>query len=289
MKFRWIEDHRDRFGVRRPCELLSVSRSGFYAWRDRPVSVRDQRNTRLLREIEEEYLRSRGSYGAPRIHRALLERGIDACVQTVAKLMKNAEIRSIRSRRFRPTTTQSSHRHPIARNLLDRQFVARRPNQKWLCDITFIPTGEGMMYLASVLDVCSRRIVGWQIADHLKTELCLDALKMAIDTRRPKQSLIHHSDQGVQYACEEYQRTLEAHGIIASMSRRGNCYDNAMMESFHASFKLELVYQQEGRQFKTKEEAVQRIFEWIEVFYNRQRRHSAIGHVSPDEFEASLN
>jgi putative transposase len=289
VRFKWIQDHAGEFEIAMMCEELGVSRSGYYAWRERPVCERTLQKQALLEEIRLEYAISRQNSGAPKISHALAQRGIRVCLNTVAKYMREDEIRSARSKRFKPQTTDSRHDHAIAGNTLDQNFIADAPNQKWLCDITYIPTDEGFVYLASVLDVFSRKIVGWQIADHLRSELCLDALHAAILDRKPGTDLLHHSDRGVQYACDAYRQMLRDNGIACSMSRRGNCYDNAMMESFHASLKLELVYPRPGGQFKTKEQARQFVFEWIEVFYNRQRRHSAIGYMSPASYEASRN
>jgi putative transposase len=291
VKFEWIEKHRDEPGwtIDAMCGTLQVSRSGYYAWIGREPSQQARRRDELLAEIGADYESSRCNYGSPRICRALVARGVDVCVNTVAKLMKQAQIRAKCCRKFRVQTTDSRHDYKPAENLIDQKFTADAPNQKWLCDITYLQTGEGTLYLASVMDVCSRKIVGWQIADHLRAELCIDALCMAIKTRMPGAELIHHSDRGVQYACDAYQQLLEQNSIACSMSRRGNCYDNAMMESFHSTYKRELLYQQPGEKFATKVEAKQMTFEYIEVFYNRQRRHSAIGYVSPEAFEAGLN
>lgn len=291
MKFAWILEHAECFPITRLCRVLDVSRSGFYDWRDRREhpAASQRRREKLLEEIRVEAEAGRGVYGAPRIHAGLAARGIQVCLNTVAKLMKQAQIRSKRSRRFRIRTTDSRHDHPLASNLLDRQFHAAWPDQKWLCDITYVPTGEGMLYLASVLDVCTRRIVGWSMSTSLAAEGCLDALAMALRRRCPQAGLLHHSDRGVQYACGAYQQLLEDHGITASMSRSGNCYDNAMMESFHSTLKSELVYLQPESRFENIEQARAMIFEFIEVFYNRQRRHSAIGYQSPEAFEARLN
>jgi putative transposase len=289
VRFQWIKDHLGQFDIAMMCDELDVSRSGYYAWLNRPISERARRKQMLIQKIRIEHAISRQTSGAPRVYEALEDRGIQVCLNTVAKYMRESEIRSVRSSRFKPQTTDSHHDHAIADNTLDQKFVADAPNQKWLCDITYIPTDEGFVYLASVLDVFSRRIVGWQIADHLRTQLCLDALKMAIASRKPDAELLHHSDRGVQYACDAYRQVLRDNGIGCSMSRTGNCYDNAMMESFHASLKLELVYPMPGGRFKTCEQARQRVFEWIEVFYNRQRRHSAIGYISPVQYEASRN
>lgn len=289
MRFQWIKDHTGEFDVASMCRELNVSRSGYYAWRDRPLSDRAVRRQTLLGQIREEHTLSRRTAGAIKIKQALVQGGIAVCLNTVAKYMREDELCSVRSRRFRPQTTDSAHGHAIAPNTLAQDFTATAPNQKWLCDITYLPTDEGFVYLASVLDVYSRRIVGWQMADHLRAELCTDALAAAIHTRRPGEGLLHHSDRGVQYACDAYQQVLREHGIACSMSRTGNCYDNAMMESYHASLKLEAVYPQPGGRFRTREQARQCVFEYIEVFYNRQRRHSAIGYMSPEQFEASRN
>jgi putative transposase len=291
VKFAWIDEHRSGWEVRRLCRVLGVSRSGFYAWRRRQKTpgVTALRRKELIEQIRAEQERGRGVYGSPRIHAALAERGIQVCVNTVAKLMKQAGIRAARSRRFRPMTTDSRHTYAPAPNRLERQFSAPRPDQKWLCDITYVPTDEGTIYLASVLDVCSRRIIGWSMSTSLHAQLCVDALGMALTRRRPQEGLLHHSDRGVQYACDAYQELLAGHGIVCSMSRVGNCYDNAMMESFHSTLKSELVHLQPNGRFGSVAEARRMLFEYIEVFYNRQRRHSAIGYVSPETFEAGLN
>jgi putative transposase len=291
MRFKWIDDHRDHWEPARLCRVLCVSRSGYYAWRKRrdQPGVRAKRRAQLIEQIRAAHEESRGLYGSPRIHAVLAEKEIAVCVNTVAILMKNAHIRSKITRRFRVKTTDSHHDYQPAENLLDRQFNAMAPNRKWLCDITYVPTEEGTLYLASVLDVFSRRIVGWSMATHLRSELCLDALKMALSRRQPAEELLHHSDRGTQYACDAYQQLREQHGISCSMSRSGNCYDNAMMESFHGTLKNELVYQQPGCRFSSIQESRHMVFEFIEVFYNRQRRHSALAYLSPETFEARLN
>ncbi|HVX56875.1 MAG TPA: IS3 family transposase [Candidatus Saccharimonadales bacterium] len=291
MTFAWIDEHRRQWDIARLCRVLHVSRSGYYDWRARrndpgPGQIRRQA---LLGQIRAEQELGRGVYGSPRIHAGLIARGIKVCLNTVARLMKRAGIRSQRVRRFRLCTTDSGHDYLPAPNLLARQFTAAAPDQKWLCDITSVPTREGTLYLASVLDVCSRKIVGWSMDRSLAADLCLDALGMALQRRRPEAGLLHHSDRGVQYACDRYQQLLQEHQITASMSRRGDCYDNAMMESFHSTLKSELVHLQPGGRFDSIEQARRMIFEFIEGFYNRQRRHSAIGYQSPEAFEASLN
>ena len=268
------------------CSVLGVSKSGFHAWKNRPASERQQRRERVTDQIRAAHEASRRIYGSPRIAAELKASGVGVCENTVARYMREAGVRSKIKGRFRMTTTDSNHDHPIPDNVLDRQFDASAPDRKWCVDITYVPTGEGWLYLAAVIDLFSRKIVGWAMAEHLRSELCTDALSMAITHRRPGPGLLHHSDRGVQYACDAYRSFLARHGIEPSMSRRGNCYDNAVMESFNGTFKTELVYHE---QFATRAEARASIFEYIEVFYNRRRRHSAIGYVSPEAFEASLN
>lgn len=286
MRFAWVQEHAREFDVACMCNIFNVSRSGFYAWQKRPASSKSLNRVELVEMIRQVHAASRGIYGSPRVEAELADQGIAVCVNTVAKYMRQAGLRSKIKRRFRPSTTDSDHGLAVASNRLDRYFAASGPNQKWCCDITYVPTAEGFLYVAAVIDVFSRRIVGWAMADHLRTELCLLALSMAIAKRGKVQGLLHHSDRGVQYACDQYQQMLQAHGIEASMSRKGNCYDNALMESFWGTLKTELTGHE---QYPTRAEAKLSIFEFIEVFYNRQRRHSAIGYMSPEQFEASLN
>jgi putative transposase len=271
------------------CDILNVTRAGFYAHGQRPISLRQARRDELTRRIGQAYAGSRGLYGSPRVTAELNDCGIEVCENTVARLMREMDLRSKIVRKFRPRTTDSNHPCPVAPNRLDRLFRAQKPNRKWCCDITYIPTDEGTLYLAAVIDLCSRRIVGWSMADHLKARLCMDALEMAVLHRRPGEGLLHHSDRGVQYACDDYRDLLEEHRMQCSMSGVGDCYDNAAMESFWGTLKQELLYQQPEGRFGTHEQARRMLFEYIEVFYNRQRRHSAIGYVSPEKFEASLN
>lgn len=269
--------------------MLEVSRSGFYAWRDRKEaepSPRSKRRQELTEKIQAVHEQSRQTYGSPRVYQKLKARGECVCENTVAKLMKDHGIRSIVRKRFRVRTTDSTHAHPIAANLLEQRFEQELPNQAWAADITYVPTAQGWLYLAAVIDLCSRKIVGWAMADHLRAQLCTEALEMALKRRSPQEGLIHHSDRGVQYACGDYRQVLAEHGITCSMSKAGDCYDNAVMESFFKTLKSELVYQQE---YQTPEQARRSIFEYIEVFYNRKRLHSSLGYLSPVEFEASLN
>lgn len=286
MRFAWIKEHVSEFSVACMCNVLEVSRSGFYAWQKRPASKRALDREVLVQKIRVAHVQSRGIYGSPRVAEDLAEQGIAVCVKTVAKYMRQAGICSKIKRRFRMSTTDSNHGLAVAPNRLDRRFAASGPNKKWCCDITYVPTAEGFLYVAAVIDVFSRRIVGWAMDDHLRAELCTDALFMAIARRAPDKGILHHSDRGVQYACHEYQQMLSEHEIETSMSRKGDCYDNALMESFWGTLKTELTFHE---LYPTREDAKRSIFEFIEVFYNRQRRHSAIGYISPEQFEASLN
>lgn len=290
MKFAFIKDHRAQFPVVAQCRVLEVSTSGFYRWLGAPVGKRERRHDELFEAIARVQACTRGVYGSPRVCAALRSEGRTVCRNTVAKVMKCRGIQARTHRRFKVRTTDSDHDHPVAPNVLDRKFDAAKPNEVWLTDITYIPTGEGWLYLAGVMDLCSRRIIGWSMADHLRTELVRDALNMALAVRRPEPGggLLHHSDRGVQYACREYRRLLEARGITVSMSRvgdAGGCYDNAPKGSFWGTLKTELVYLEH---FATREQARAAIFEYIETFYNRVRLHSALGYVSPERFEAGV-
>ncbi len=276
-----MHEHRQAFEVAAMCQALQVSRSGYYAWVNRPASERTRADEELLEQIRQVHHESSGTYGSPRVWEELAAREVKVCVNTVAKLMKRAGVRSVMHKRFVACTTDSNHDHPVAPNLLDRQFAADRPDCKWACDITYIHTGEGFLYLAAVMDLCSRKIVGWAMAEHLRTELCTEALSMALEARKPAAGLLHHSDRGVQYASGDYARLLQAHGVTVSMSRAGDCYDNAAMESFWGTLKTEWVYPR--CPYGTREEARQSIFRYIECWYNRRRRHSAIGYMTQTE------
>lgn len=285
MKFAFIRDHLvPEFTVADCCRVLEVSTSGYYRRRREPVGRRERAGEDLLEEIREVHAKGRRVYGSPRVQRALLARGRKVCRNTVAKAMRSAGIRAKTARRFRVRTTDSRHANPVAPNLLQRDFSADRPNQVWVCDITYVSTGEGFLYVAGILDAYSRRIVGWSMADHLRTELVGNALEMAVVHRNPPRELVHHSDRGVQYTSADYRLLAEGHGIVQSMSRTGDCYDNAMKESFWATMKKELIH---DARFRTRDEAKRAIFEWIEVFYNRERLHSSLGYVSPEAFEAA--
>ncbi len=288
MIFAFIEEQLvpARFPVEACCDVLEVSRSGYYAWLDRPESARARRRGELATAIARVHEENRGVYGSPRVQKALEAEGVDACVNTVADIMREHEIRAKTKRPFTPRTTDAAHAEPVAENVLDRQFDAELPNQKWAVDITYIATGEGWLYLAGVIDLCSRKIVGWSMADHMETSLVSDALRMAVAARSPGEGLLHHSDRGSQYASDGYMGLLQKHGMEVSMSGVGQCWDNAVKESFWATLKTELVHHEA---YATREQARASIFEYIEVFYNRKRMHSSLGYVSPEQFEASLN
>jgi transposase InsO family protein len=286
VKFAFIKEHLGAFAIGIVCAVLQVSRSGYYAWLNRPQSPRAKRRIELAEKIKVVHQANKSVYGSPRVYEALKAEGENVSENTVASVMRQEQIRPKTRRKFVPCTTDSSHLQPVAANHLDRQFKAELPNQKWVTDITYIPTDEGWLYLAGVMDLCSRKIVGWSMADHMKTDLVSDALKMAIARRSPGTGLLHHSDRGVQYASDAYQHLLQTNCMECSMSRKGNCWDNACAESFWATLKVELVHHED---YATLDEARQSIFEYIEVFYNRQRLHSSLGYLSPEAFEASLN
>ena len=285
MKYRFVADHSHEFPVTRMCRVLAVSTSGYYAWRGRPQSQRAQDNLELVDRIKEVHAASRETYGSPRVHAELVQgQGIHCNKKRVERLMRIHDIRGRQRRRRRVKTTDSNHSLPVAPNLLDRQFEADAPNRKWVADITYVPTDQGWLYVAAVLDLFSRRVIGWSMANTMCTLLVKDALEMAISLRHPQAGLLHHSDRGSQYASAEYQAVLQTDQAVASMSRAGNCYDNAAMESFFGTLKCELIH---DRHYRTRAEARQDIFEYIEVFYNRQRRHSSLGYLSPVDYEES--
>jgi putative transposase len=266
------------------CRALNVSLSGFYAWQKRPPSERDERDVCVRRQLVEFHKASKGFYGSRRLQRDLLDAGEPCSRARVIRLMRTEEIRGKRRRRFR-VTTQSDHNKSVADNLLDRHFAPvqiEEPNRAWAGDITYIWTNEGWLYLAVVLDVFSRRVIGWSMSHRLETRLVLDALQMAVDQRPMLGAVLFHSDRGSQYAADAMQRFHERHFIVASMSRKANCWDNAIVESFFSTFKLELI---EDRIFETREDLREEIFWWIETWYNRRRRHSTLGYVSPEQFE----
>ena len=289
MRYDFIQDHHPQWPVRIMCRALQVKPSGYYRrqkLKDKPPR-REMDRLELIQQIQEVHQRSDGRYGSPRVHRQLQKQGRRCTRRTVEKLMKQQQIRSKRTRRFRVRTTDSNHPHPVAPNTLNRQFRQHRQvNTVWLSDITYVPTDEGWLYLAAVMDLASRKIVGWATADHLRAQLPLAALHQALQQRPriPGQELLHHSDRGVQYACGDYKQVLDQHGVGCSMSRTGDCYDNAVMESFFKTFKAELVNHE---RYRTRKEAQASIYPYIELFYNHQRLHSALGYRSPAEYEAS--
>ena len=272
--------------MRLMCRILEVTPAGYYAWRDRPASARATRRERVIERIRNVHEDSRGTYGSPRVTVELKGRGVAVSENTVARYMRAAGIGVTPKRSFVPRTTDSDHPHPIAANVLARDFTAAAPDRKWACDLTCIWTDEGWLYLSVVIDLYSRRIVGWSMTDHMRSEGVAEALSMALARRKPDAGLLHHSDRGVQYACGDYRALMDEHGIACSMSRAGNCYDNAVAESFFGTLKTELVHRV---RYATRARARANVFEWIECWYNRRRRHSSLGYLSPEAFEAQNN
>ena len=283
MKFGFIQTEKALYPVRVLCRTLLVSAAGFYAWCRRGQSLRAQHDAALKVEIRAAHAASGKRYGSPRIHAELQADGHRVGRKRVARLMREDGIEGQRKRRFR-VTTDSRHSHPIAANQLQRNFTTSAPNKVWVTDITYIWTREGWLYLAAILDLYSRRVVGWSMDSCIDRGLALDALGMALKTRCPEPGLLHHSDRGVQYASAEYQSQLRTHGMICSMSRKGDCWDNAVAESFFSTLKAELVHRTD---YVSRSQAQASVFEYIEAFYNRRRRHSALGFTSPVEHEAA--
>jgi len=282
MTFRLIEAERAEHPVSRLCKVLGVSRVGFYAWRTRPASARKQRDRELEQLIQAVFIDSRQTYGAPRVHAELQARGVRVGKKRVARLMRRLELEGVSRRGKRRRTTTPDPAAPPAPDLVKRNFVAERPDQLWLADITYLPTYEGWLFLAVVIDVCSRKIVGWATREDLKADLVVDALGMAVARRRPKPGLVHHSDRGSQYTSLAFGRTLRDSSLLASMGRRGDAYDNAPVESVISTIKNELVNRS---RFKTRDQARLAVFDYIETFYNPRRLHSSLGHRSPDDHE----
>jgi transposase InsO family protein len=282
MKYRFIEKHQNKYTIGRICELLGVSRSGFYAWKKRKPSQREQINQALIDHIRRIHRMSRKAYGSPRVYAQLKKQGVSCNQKTVARLMRQDGLKGQRKYR-KVITTNSNHKFPIASNVLNREFTADGPNQKWVADITYIPTEEGWLYVAGVLDLFSRKIVGWDMSSQIDATLVERALRMALYQRQPGKGLLHHSDRGVQYASHQIRDILAANQIQVSMSGKGNCYDNAVIESFWGTLKNEWVHHQK---YKTRSQARTDIFGYIEGFYNTVRLHSTLGYLSPSEFEA---
>jgi len=281
MRFQFIEDHRDESPVKLMCEVLGVSTSGYYAWRGRPPSMREMANRALTAKIKEEFEKSAETYGSPRIYQVMRKLGLMCSENRVARLMRAAGLKAKQTRRYR-STTKRNKADRAAPNRLKRDFRATAPNRKWVTDITYIATEEGWLYLAAIMDLFSRRIVGWAMSKRMTRELTLRALDMAIRRCQPESGLIHHSDQGSQYTDSEYQAVLVAHSIVASMNGVGTWYDNAPMESFFGTLKSELVHH---RAYRTRAEASPDLFYYIEAWYNRRRLHSALGYESPEVYE----
>jgi len=282
--YRFIWGHQETWPIRVMYATLEVSPAGYYAWLRRPPSFQEQRREALLVLIQGIHAEVKQRYGSPRIHATLTARGEACSVNTVAKLMRQNDIRAKSARKFRCRTTDSNHTLPVAENLLDRQFDLGAPNEAWVADITYIPTREGWLYLAVVEDLYSRKVVGWSMAATMESRLVVDALEMAVKRRLPDEGLVAHSDRGSQYASEHYQLLLGKHGITCSMSEVAQCWDNAPAGSFFASLKKELTHHED---YQTREEARASIFEYIEVFYNNQRLHYSLGYVTPAAYEQS--
>ncbi len=286
MKYAWIEEHSDHYPAVFLCRVLRVSKSSYYDWRGRSESRRSRENRELVEKIED--IRKKNKrlhvYGSPRMHEELVDLGYHCSENRVARLMRANGIRARQIRKFR-VTTDSKHNNPVAQNVLDRKFDVGSADRAWASDITYVWTREGWLYLAVVIDLFNRMVVGWSMGNRITQELTLSALRMALWKRKPGRGLLSHSDRGSQYTSKAYRELLNDHGIVCSMSRKGNCWDNAVAESFVHTLKTELVYHED---YGTRAEARADIFEWIEVFYNRQRRHSSLGYLSPARFEAIM-
>lgn len=284
MKYAWIKEHSDRYPVARLCRLLQVSRSGYGQWRSRPPSDRALANAALDAQIATIHAESRQSYGRPRILRELEQCGVQAGHERIRRSLKRQCLRPVYRRPYR-VTTDSRHAKPVAENVLDRRFDGWATNQAWVADITYISTGEGWLYLACVLDLGSRRIVGWSMNERMKATWVCDALTMAYWRRKPDAGLLMHSDRGVQYASDAHRKLIKQYRMIQSMSRKANCWDNSVMESFFKTLKVERVHR---LQYETRAQARLDLVDWMEGFYNSQRLHSSIDYQSPTEFERSL-
>ncbi len=279
MRYACIHRRRSLYPVRMMCDALKVSHSGYYDWQGRPESGRAVYDRQLTETIRQVHTESDGTYGSPRVHAELTAIGLPCGRPKVARLMRNAGLKGCPKRRFRVTTKSG---HTRASNLLEQDFSASAANQRWASDITYIYTGQGWLYLAVVMDLYSRRIIGWSMSRRINRHLVLNALNMALGQRRPGDDLIHHSDRGVQYLSDDFQALLKANGITCSMSDKGSCYDNAVVESFFASLKRERI---KRRKYRTRDDARADVFDYIERFYNQKRRHGYVGNISPVQFE----
>jgi len=282
MKFRLIDREKIWHGIDALCRALDVSRGGYWSWRGRRPSARTLDDSLLLADVKRIYGDGRGNYGSPRIHDALSKEGAKCGRKRVERLMRQSGLKAKHKRKYKPASTDSTHKLPVAENLLDRQFEQAKPNQAWVADTTYVWTGEGWLYLAVMLDLFSRRVVGWAMGASNDTGLVLRALHMAAQRRRPPRGLIHHADRGSTYASGDYQAALRDYGMISSMSRKGNCWDNAVMESWFHTLKVEMVH---DTKFATRREATAAIFEYMEAFYNRKRICMVIGGFAPAEYE----
>jgi putative transposase len=281
MRFALVDQAKEKFPVHRLCSVLGVSQSGYFAWKDRPACHRQRDDMVLLAHVRSAFTLSNGTYGSPRMTRELQDNGLAVGRRRTARLMRENGLKARQKRRFK-RTTDSHHGWPVAANLLDQDFAATRPDEKWGADISYVWTREGWLYLAVVIDLFARRVVGWAVGDRLHGQLALAALRKGLVMRRPGAGLIHHSDRGSQYCSIDYQNELEKHGILISMSGKGNCYDNAMVETFFKTLKSELIWR---TIFYTRIEAEQAIARYIDCFYNPVRRHSALDFISPVQFE----
>ena len=277
-----MREHSSKYPIEKMARILRISRSGYYKYLSRGKTKRSQENEILSKKIKEIFEKTRKRYGSPRITDELHEMGFKCSKNRVARLMKELDLISRRRKKYKIKTTDSDHELPISPNLLNRNFKVNKPNKVWVSDITYVHTMEGWLFLCIIIDLYSRKIVGWSMKDHMRASLVIDALKMAYNSRRPGRGLIFHSDRGVQYASKDFRLKLTAYKMISSMSRKGNCWDNAVSESFFHSLKTELIHHQ---RYETRGEAKQDIFEYIEVFYNRERIHSANNYLSPVDYE----
>jgi putative transposase len=284
VKYAWIKHHVTEFSVKTMCQFMNVSRSAYYAWLERPQTAIEKDDAELIEIIKTLFQKGRKNYGTRRLKQALIGLGWHISRRRIGRLMATAGLVCKTKRKFK-ATTDSKHNLPIAPNLLDRQFTVAQPNQTYVGDITYIYTQEGWLYLAVVIDLYSRQVVGWSMAEHMRAKLVNDALLMAVWKRKPGKGLIWHTDRGSQYASDSHRSLLKEHGITQSMSRKGNCWDNAVSESFFHTLKTELVHHQS---YQTRDEAKQDIFDYIEVFYNRERLHSTNNYLSPVDYEMQL-
>jgi len=279
-----MKNHEAGYPVKKMAETLKISRSRYYAWLKSKPSSHKLRDEELLEKIKLIHEDSRETYGSPNVFKSIEKKGIKTSKKRVARLMRENGLKGAQKRRFK-VTTDSNHDYPIAPNLLNRQFNVQHPNTCWVGDITYIWTQEGWLYLSVIIDLFSRMVIGWAMESHLRAELVIDSLKMAVTNRKPDDGVMFHSDRGIQYACGDFRKTLNGYEMIQSMSRKGNCWDNACAESFFATLKTEEVYR---RKYQTREEARLSIFEYIAVFYNRYRQHYFLDFLSPEEYEKSM-